>query len=160
MQMATAIVRRNQAARQSDRLERAATAKQNQDVALADGEGAEALVRFEAPKAEKALVEIRGTRDIVDVNARFEHTGDARHDAPSKAFLGEALERERRGCGARARFEQSLDVFCQDVGFDIDGVTDPERSQIGIRVCEWDDRRFHGIGRKIRDGQADSIDGD
>ena len=43
----------------------------------ANVEGAETFVGFEAGEAEKALVEMHRPCDIFDVNASFEHAGDA-----------------------------------------------------------------------------------
>src|SRR4029077_7340923 len=91
MQLAAAAMRRNHTAGQRHRFRSAAATKQDQDIASGNVEGAETLVGPEAAEAEQALVEMRGTREILDVNAGFEHARNAGHCFPSasEAFFDE-----------------------------------------------------------------------
>src|SRR5262249_53872039 len=81
------IMRRNHAARQSDRFERSACAENQQNAGsdaglvfacsgIGDGKGAEPIVRCHAAETEKSFVEARRSFHVFSVNTGFEN---ARH---------------------------------------------------------------------------------
>src|SRR5580700_10342504 len=63
----------------------------------------------------------------------------------------------RFSCG-----DEALDIFCKYVGFDVDGVVDRHRADVGVPISEGDDGdvRDTVVCFPTRDGEADAVDGD
>src|SRR5277367_4947968 len=81
-------------------------------------------------------------------------------DRASETFLDEIFYGEMRG---RLRFfvvQQALDVFREDVGFDVDGVVDGHAAHVGVRVGEGDDGDVGDTVVPAGYGEADAVERD
>src|SRR5271170_7428175 len=56
--------------------------------------------------------------------------------------------------------QQALDVFGEDVGFDVDGVVDGHAAHVGVRVGEGDDGDVRDAVVPAGDGEADAVESD
>jgi hypothetical protein len=56
--------------------------------------------------------------------------------------------------------EQSLNVFSNQIGFDVDFITNPKVAQISVFQGKWDDRDGKTPVFTIVDGETDTVDGD
>src|SRR5713101_8294218 len=77
--MTAAVVRRDDATRQSDGFQRPAAFEHQQDLAVGNAEDAEAVVAEEFPEAEQVFVEPRCALEVVKIEAGFQYAGHVRH---------------------------------------------------------------------------------
>ena len=78
----------------------------------------------------------------------------------SKPFLDEAAYFEVRGYRRFACGEKALDIFREDVAFQIHRVVRRQIANVRMLVGEWD---YSNVGDAVLpagDGEADAVDGD
>jgi hypothetical protein len=66
-------------------------------------------------------------------------------------------------CGAGfLRRDEALDIFCEDVDFDVDGVVGRHCVDICVLMCEGNDGDVGDAVMRVPagDGEADAVDGD
>src|ERR1700735_1334296 len=56
--------------------------------------------------------------------------------------------------------EETFHVFCEDVGFDVDGIVGIHGADVGVRVSEGNDGDVGDAFVPARDGEADAVDCD
>ena len=101
MQPAHALVRRDLAARQMQRLRGGPTQERQQHAARPAVESPHSRVAHQRRKPKRLLVEAPGSREIVDIDSRFEHSADSWRRIGHRILLTTYRARcgPRRTCG-------------------------------------------------------------
>ena len=79
MEMAIAVVRRDDASRHRDRLSGGSLAKEQQDLLIRDAKCAKTVIVYELRKSEEALIEFDGSIERFHVERTFQEAADAGH---------------------------------------------------------------------------------
>src|SRR6266566_3266710 len=164
MQRAAAVVRAQSALGQPGDAIRRATLKKEKPAAASDAVSAKSVVTFDAGQAEGFFVEARRTIQVLHVEGRLENAGQRRHGKLPywlETLFHEARYGERwRGNRSGSRLQVALDVFSQDVAFEVNRVAGLSVADVGVVIGIRNDGRFRDAMVPPRDGEADAVNGD
>src|SRR6266699_2798797 len=164
MQRAAAVVRAQSALGQPGDAIRRATLKKEKPAAASDAVRAKSVVTFDAGQAEGFFVEARRTIQVLHVEGRLENAGQRRHG--KLPYRLETLFHQARYCErwrrnrSGSRLHVALDVFSQDVAFEVNRVAGLSVADVGVVIGIRNDGHFRDAMMPLSDGEADAVNRD
>src|SRR5437899_4797930 len=121
-------------------------AKKEKPAAASDAVRAKSVVTFDAGQAEGFFVEARRTIQVLHVEGRLENAGQRRHG--KLPYRLETLFHQARYCErwrrnrSGSRLHVALDVFSQDVAFEVNRVAGLSVADVGVVIGIRNDGHF------------------